>query len=221
MNLIHSTGMGSLFIQVITALIDLYVLFFCPVPASMILLHKLLWLELFVQLVEGTFYVWMITHFQSIKNITPYRYRDWFFSTPVMLFSLCVFFLYTQGTQSTTLSQIVEQYGSSFLLIFALNAAMLLAGYLGETGRIPSVWATALGFVPFFAFFALIWFQFVHSTVSAGIFAFFFFVWGLYGIASLQSYASKNVMYNVLDLFSKNVINIALAILLYFQITTI
>jgi hypothetical protein len=28
-------------------------------------------------------------------------------------------------------------------------------------------------------------------------------------------------MYNVLDLFSKNVINIALAILLYFQITTI
>jgi hypothetical protein len=28
-------------------------------------------------------------------------------------------------------------------------------------------------------------------------------------------------MYNVLDLFSKNVINIALAILLYFQITAL
>jgi len=216
MNWIHSTGLISLFIQILTALLDLYVLLLFPVPASMAILYQLLWLEAFVQLVEGTFYVWMITQFSSIRNITPFRYRDWFFSTPVMLFSLCVFFLYTQGSTATSSSLlgILETHGTTFLLLFVLNAAMLLAGYLGETGVLDNGIATALGFVPFFALFALIWFEFVASTMAAWIFAFFAGIWGLYGIASLQTYRTKNVMYNVLDLFSKNVINIALAVIL-------
>ena len=37
------------------------------------------------QMIEFIFYLWMVKNLYSIKNITPYRYIDWFLTTPTML----------------------------------------------------------------------------------------------------------------------------------------
>jgi hypothetical protein len=161
----------------------------------------------------------MITYFNKIKNITPFRYRDWFISTPVMLFSLCCYFLFIHdpNPSQVTIKRILQEDWPIFLTIFLLNATMLFFGYLGEQGKLPQTTATVIGFVPFFAMFAIIWQNFVSSIFSKWLFAFFFVVWGLYGVASLQEYTTKNTAYNVLDLFSKNIINILLAVCLFYN----
>jgi bacteriorhodopsin len=37
-------------------------------------------------------------------------------------------------------------------------------------------------------------------------------VWFIYGLAALMSYKTKNIMYNILDLFAKNFFGIYLGI---------
>jgi len=219
LNLIRSTGYSSLFIQIITTLLDTYVLATTPSNGPLAFLKEILWLEFVVQIIEGTFYIWMLHNFSKIDNITPHRYYDWALSTPVMLFSLCSYFLYIRqpNPESMTAWGILLQGWPIFLLLFLLNATMLFFGYLGERGQLPQKTATLLGFIPFFALFSIIWQVFVESAFSKGLFAFFFFVWFLYGVASLFDYTTKNSAYNVLDLFSKNIINLVLAACLYFQ----
>ena len=219
MNLIYTTGYSSLFIQIVTAILDLYVLVISPIAHSITFLKELLWLEFIVQIIEGTFYVWMVTCFQHIHNITPYRYRDWFLSTPVMLFSLCSYLLYIQSANPLQMRivDVVQTEWPLFLLIGGLNATMLFFGYWGEKRQLPQTTATLLGFVPFFAMFGLIWNYYVSSMFSKWLVGFFIFFWGLYGLASLQDYTTKNVYYNVLDLFSKNIINVLLAVCLLYQ----
>ena len=39
---------------------------------------------------------------------------------------------------------------------------------------------------------------------------YFFIIWFLYGIAALLNYKMKNIMYNILDLFAKNLFGIYL-----------
>ena len=49
-------------------------------------------LELFVQIIEGSFYAYWLYNFNSILDITPKRYIDWAFTTPTMLVTL-IFYL--------------------------------------------------------------------------------------------------------------------------------
>lgn len=132
-NQILLTGYSSLFIQIITALFDAYILATTPSNGPLAFLKQLLWLEFTVQIIEGTFYIWMLRNFSKIDNITPHRYYDWALSTPVMLFSLCSYFIYirSRNTQSITVWEILLQGWPVFLLIFLLNATMLFFGYLG------------------------------------------------------------------------------------------
>ena len=76
MNLVYTTGIFSLIVQFLTAIIDFYVLTLA-IPSSFTLLRELLVMEVSVQVIESTFYIWMISKFNSIKNITPFRYYDW------------------------------------------------------------------------------------------------------------------------------------------------
>ena len=57
-------------------------------------LIDLVWLGLFVQLIEGTFYTWLASFINTVENITQYRYYDWFFSTPTMLIIFVVYLIY-------------------------------------------------------------------------------------------------------------------------------
>jgi len=213
MNLIYNTGIFSLIIQILTGIFGAYVLSIEFIGPALFL-KKLLWIELFVQIVEGIFYIWLITSSRKIADITKYRYYDWIITTPSMLFTYCMYLIYIASPGIAFYTAIQENM-SAFMAIFCLNAAMLFFGFLAENGKITHKMGAALGFLPFFAMFYLIYdFYAKRSDIGKITFWIFSGIWGLYGIASILSYIYKNTMYNILDLFSKNFFGIFLAVVL-------
>ena len=65
--MIQKTGKLSLGVQIVTGLIDAFVLTLPRSPGLQIL-RQLLFLELIVQVIEGSFYVWMLRQFDEVKN---------------------------------------------------------------------------------------------------------------------------------------------------------
>ena len=53
------------------------------------------------------------------------------------------------------------------------------------------------------------------STTGYYIFIYFFIFWSLYGVAALLPYYTKNILFNFLDLFSKNFFGIFLVYIIY------
>jgi len=224
----------SLFIQIITGITDLYVL--VAVKSENLFYNALLLLEIIVQAIEGTFYVWMASLFSSIKNVTPKRYFDWAISTPIMLFTLCIYLDYLkkekeeraekeklknkeEKKEETMINIIINKFNENngvLIPIFILNWLMLLLGYLGETGVINNVYAVILGFIPFFAFYTIIYFNYAKYTQTGTVlFWWFATIWAFYGKAALMPYYWKNVSYNILDIFSKNFFGVYLAYLVW------
>jgi hypothetical protein len=242
MNILLSTGIFSFFIQILTAIFDIYVLTFHH-DKEYNIIRELLKLELFVQFIEGIFYFWLITNFYVIQNITVHRYYDWIITTPTMLFSYCVYLLHikrnskedseekhdidiTQNNQpleqkntvdnDDSLLELIMENSINLLPIFILNTLMLLFGYLTEIGKLSVITGVSLGFIPFFIMFYLIYENYAKFT-NIGRMSFFYFsiAWGLYGVAAFASYRIKNIGYNILDLFSKNFFGVFLAVILY------
>ena len=85
--LLQFSVIASLLIQIITAIVDTWALTWHIKPQYKIL-TQLISLELIVQIVEATFYVWLVYNISSVNNITPKRYYDWFITTPTMLFTI-------------------------------------------------------------------------------------------------------------------------------------
>lgn len=215
-----STVYISLFIQIITGVIDLYVAAFYHINnKGDEFLKKLLWLEIIVQFIEGTFYIWLARYSHTISNITPNRYFDWMFSTPTMLFTLISYLIYlkTPPNDLPTIYQLFQDNASNILSILGLNASMLIFGYLGEINVISEVMAVFLGFIPFIIYFAMIYFNYaVHSENGQQLFWYFSSIWFLYGVAALSPYYIKNISYNILDIFAKNFFGLFLAYVLVF-----
>lgn len=225
MSSIYNTGVASLTVQAFTAAFDVYVLTLKQYP-SLFIVRDLLHIELFVQMIEGAFYVWLVYNLAKHANITPIRYYDWVITTPSMLLSYCLYLVYLRNKEDITAGKetfVITSFYSLFtnnlpilVPIFILNTLMLLFGYLAEIRKISYVAGAALGFIPFFAFFYMIYDNYAKYT-NVGRLTFWYFsgVWGLYGIASMLSYKWKNISYNILDLFSKNFFGIFLAYVLY------
>jgi hypothetical protein len=117
-------------------------------------------LETAVQLIEGIFYIWLITQFSYISNVTPKRYLDWFITTPTMLFTLCIYLDYLHHKESfeqMDLYGLFQTHKQTFIPIAILNSMMLLFGYLGETKLLNKYLAVLLGFIPFVLFFGMIY----------------------------------------------------------------
>jgi len=210
MKLVHRTGVYSLSVQIITLLIDTYALS-TRTPSSIV--KQLLWIEYIVNLVEGSFYVWMVLHFTKIKNITSARYYDWIITTPLMLFTYSMYLL-NQKEEFPDLYSAVEKNTLVLGTIFILNWTMLFFGYLSEIGKMDARISTPLGFIPFFLMFYVIYDNYAkYSSIGIQTFYYFIIVWGLYGVAALMKYTTKNIMYNILDLFSKNFFALFLAYL--------
>jgi len=219
MNIVRNTGIFSLIVQLVTAVIDIYVLTLV-VPASFALLRELLIMEVSVQGIEFSFYVWMITKFNSIKNITPFRYYDWVITTPTMLITFMFYLMFLRdqekGVKSESFFTEIKNHWQLILQVSILNWLMLLSGYLGEKGVFSYLATTVVGFVPFFLMFYLIYKNFAtKSSLGQKIFWYFSGIWAIYGIAALFSYKIKNAMYNILDLFAKNFFGLFLAYVLY------
>ena len=215
-----STVYISLFIQIITGVIDLYVVaFYHKNNKGDEFLKKLLWLEIIVQIIEGTFYIWLARHSHTISNITPNRYFDWMFSTPTMLFTFISYLIYlkTPPNDLPTIYQLFQDNASNILSILGLNACMLIFGYLGEINVISEVMAVFFGFIPFIIYFAMIYFNYaVHTETGQQLFWYFSSIWFLYGMAALSPYYIKNISYNILDIFAKNFFGLFLAYVLVF-----
>ena len=219
MDLLLYSGIFSFIVQLFTGFFDIYVLTF-EYDEHLYIIRELLKIELYVQIVEGIFYFWLITNFSKIKNITPQRYYDWILTTPTMLFTYCVYLLYLKRDSKTdskeSILEIVDKNTFNLVPILILNTLMLMFGYLVEMGRLSTIVGLSLGFVPFFMMFYIIYENYAKYTdIGLTTFYYFSFVWFLYGIAAFMSYRTKNIAYNILDLFSKNFFGIFLAWILY------
>jgi bacteriorhodopsin len=177
-------------------------------------------MELIVQMIELSFYIWMVSNFNSIKNITSIRYYDWMITTPTMLITFMLFLKFLsnqeQHIQSDSFLTELKRESKLILNVILLNWGMLISGYLGEQQLFSYVTTTLIGFVPFLLMFYIIYNNFaVHSKEGQRIFWYFSGVWAMYGIAALLPYKLKNSMYNILDLFAKNFFGLFLAYVLY------
>lgn len=241
---------ASLYVQIFTGILNLFVAFidFTPFVYSYEskILVKLLWIAIFVQIIEGIFYIWLANSFDSVSNITVYRYYDWFITTPTMLFILAVYLSFLDKKENKlvlddeeindilvkkeetnlddkqleiNLYEFVIEHRVVFSMIVILNALMLFFGFSGEMGWIKNKTAVGLGFIPFIAYFYLIYENFAKTT-ETGIILFWVFtaIWSLYGFSALAPYAYKNISYNILDLISKNLMEVYLSVILLFSI---
>jgi hypothetical protein len=219
MNLIYATGILSLIVQIVTGVIDFLALTL-TVPPSFMLLRDLVIMEFIVQIIEFSFYIWMVSKFTAIKNITPIRYYDWMITTPTMLITFMFYLKFLrdqeQNIKSESLLTELKNKWKLVLNVLLLNWAMLYAGYLGEQNIFSYVATTLVGFVPFLLMFYIIYKNFaVHTNQGRKLFWYFSIIWGIYGIAALLPYKIKNSMYNILDLFAKNFFGVFLAYVLY------
>ena len=219
-SILYSSLLFSIVIQVLTGVIDIYALTI-HIPSALHIIKQLLVLELVVQVVEGSFYIWLFRNFHKIANITPNRYADWFITTPTMLLTLIMYLIYLNNKDSglnekLDFFQLFYDNLTNIMTILSLNWLMLLFGYLGELKVLPMVTSVILGFIPFVIYYYLIFVNFVSmNNFGWQIFAYFFGFWALYGVAAFLPYYLKNTMFNVLDLFSKNFFGIFLVYVIY------
>jgi bacteriorhodopsin len=220
--LLKITVYVSLVVQVLTGALNTYVLNIKKdVAPEFFIIKDLIKIELIVQIIEGIFYAWLAFNVTTPKNITKTRYYDWFFTTPTMLITLTVFLLYLKNKEtvekkSLKLKQVLSDNKKTIIVIVLLNALMLLFGYLGEKGKISNKTATLFGFVPFIMFYYIIYDQYAkYSEKGKKLFTYFVVVWSIYGLAMLLPYKKKNVVYNILDIFSKNFFSVYLSYILY------
>jgi bacteriorhodopsin len=212
--MLSNSGYISLITQFITGLIDIWGLNI-KVPEDKNIFRDLLKVELGVQSVEFVFYSWMVTNFDKIDNITPYRYIDWSFTTSPMLITLMA---YLDESKKTNLYDFVIDNNTFIIQIVVLNLLMLLFGFIGELNYIDYNTGLILGFIPFIYYFKLIYDKYIFKGISQDkliLFWYFFIIWSLYGAVAFLPYEQKNTSYNILDLFAKNSFGLFLVYILW------
>ena len=217
---VYTSLILSIIIQIITGIIEVISLFNKVSPAFGFL-KQMLVLEVIVQFIECSFYIYWFCNFNNISNITPKRYFDWMFTTPTMLLTLIfylIFLKYKDNNISYKLNffELFNQEFYTIIVIWLLNWLMLLFGYLVESNLLPVLLGVSLGFIPFLIYYYIIYEKYVLLTNDGfKIFLYFFIVWSLYGVVVILPYKIKNICYNILDLFSKNFFGIFLSYLLF------
>jgi len=217
---IYSSLIISIITQIVTGVIEIVALFI-KVPTENLLLKQMLTLEVIVQIIEGSFYIYWLFNFNNILNITPKRYFDWIFTTPTMLVNLIfylIFLKYKDENISYKLNffELFHQEFNTIFIILLLNWLMLLFGYLGEINLIPVLLGLTLGFIPFLIYYYIIYTKYaILSNDGLKIFFYFFIIWSFYGIVAFLPYKIKNICYNILDLFSKNFFGLFLSYILF------
>jgi hypothetical protein len=207
---------ASLGAQWTTLFVNLFSLYQTLAPKDLIL-QTILWIETFVQVIELAFYTWYSYYFHSVAEATFYRYHDWAVTTPLMLFSMMVYYEYrNKPDEEVTLESFWEEHWSDVLVVFGFNMVMLMFGYLYELNAIDIVTSQVLGFIGFAGSFWVIWDKFASKNPeNYWLYGFMFVVWALYGVAAMFSSLWKNVSYNILDVIAKNFYGVLLSYLIY------
>ena len=207
--LVRRTFYYSLAAQIITTIVSLGGIF-VELEKDDKVLQDILIVEGVFQLIESLFYVWVILAIHNLNKVTPRRYSDWVFSTPIMLISTIVFMKYKELKENGQDSsfRIWDFFKSdieNIKKIFFYNGMMLLCGFLGESGYIDKKIGVPIGFVFFYLSFNLIYKEYASKTQEGtNLFKFLVVVWGLYGVAAMADIQTKNISYNFLDIIAKN-----------------
>tara|TARA_B110000259_G_scaffold98066_1_gene113308 strand:- start:824 stop:1513 length:690 start_codon:yes stop_codon:yes gene_type:complete len=207
--LVSKTIYFSLVVQIITTIVSFGGLF-VKIKDNDYVLKEILLLEGVVQIIESCFYIWVIFAIHNLKSVTPRRYIDWVFSTPIMLTSTIVFMKYQELKDknldtSFKMVDFLKDNKSNIFKIFIYNGLMLLCGFLGEAGVIDKRIGITLGFIFFYLSFDLIYKEYAKKSIlGKKLFTFLLVVWGLYGVAAMTDIKTKNISYNILDIISKN-----------------
>lgn len=164
-------------------------------------LNTILAFEVSSQGIEFLWYAFVLIQSQAIT--ARLRYIDWVLSTPVMLISLAMFFRHRDTTSSSSsVLSVFESY--EIYACLGVNWIMLAFGFAMESNWISDMLGLVgggLSLVGSFTFLAVLT---PTETTSHVLFWATFGVWGLYGVAAALDDVSKNVMYNAIDVVSKN-----------------
>jgi len=166
-------------------------------------IRHILNLETCISIVAAFFYSQFVEKLQSEEtpdyhslNIT--RYTDWAITTPIMLLVLILAMRYNSKTGSLPVS--------NFVIVLVLNYLMLGFGYFGELKLISRENALFFGFVAFFMLYGYIYVKYLYRQPNRDnslIYWAFVVFWALYGVVYEEDDETRNIVYNVLDLFSK------------------
>lgn len=204
-DIVKRTASWSLLAQLLFATFAIAGIF-VPLSGRDVALREIAVLETVVQAVEFAWYTYAVYYTATIRTYT--RYLDWFFSTPVMIFSFLVYYRYKHPSVvgDVTLLNTLTDGTWIVILLLLLNQSMLLFGYLVETCRLRKEVGLPAGTAVFIAQFYLLYYFYVRGggAEAAALYFFTFAVWALYGVVATMEEVPKNVLYNVLDLFSKN-----------------
>ena len=163
-------------------------------------IRHILNLETCISIVAAFFYGKFVTEFDKptidYKSINLNRYVDWAITTPIMLLVLILAFKY-----NTTKNAQVKF--TDYLIILALNYGMLGSGYMGDLGKIDRLTATILGFLCFGGLYYFLYNYLRQNKTNQLLYGIFFVLWSLYGVFYQMEQKSRNIGYNILDLFSK------------------
>jgi bacteriorhodopsin len=211
--MLYESAYFSLIIQFIIGIINIYGLNI-DVPSEKVIFKDILKLEFGVQIIEFIFYCWMIINFELIKNITPYRYVDWIITTPTMLITLLA---YLSDQDKSTLKEYISKNKLFISKIIILNLSMMLFGLAGELNYINYNTSIMIGFIPFVYYFKLIYDKYLSNNTDKNklkLYCVFLILWTLYGVVAFLPYEQKNIAYNIIDLFSKNLFSVFLVIVI-------
>jgi bacteriorhodopsin len=216
----------SFFVQIITLIFGLLIVFLTNVSSSNRLIREALILENAVQIIEGSFYIWFIYFYTKNvdkEDIAKYRYYDWFFSTPLMIISTIAYFHYNNiklygpsAGSALSLYNFIKTDIQKISELLFYNFNMLFLGYLQELKLISLAISTIFGFLFLGLLFLKMFVYYVkNNSTNYLIFYLMLFIWSLYGVAALYKNKIKNASYNILDVFSKNFFGLFLAYLVY------
>jgi bacteriorhodopsin len=216
---VYTSLIISVVIQVITAIIEIITLLI-KVPLKFAFLKQMMLLEIIVQLIEGSFYIYWLFNFKTIVNITPKRYFDWIITTPTMLINLIFYLIFLEYkdkniSENLDFFKLFDEEFYTIFTVLVLNWIMLLFGYLSEISAINLLLGVLLGFIPFLLYYYIIYKKYaILSDDGYKVYFYFFIFWSLYGVAAVLPYKIKNICYNFLDLISKNFFGIFLTYLI-------
>jgi len=221
-NINFSTN-ASIIIQIITG-IGLHGVFI-NLPEKHKILQSILTLEMIVQFIELFFYILILQPMvkSALPQMAAARYIDWVITTPTMLLTAIILFKYEEYLENNIDKKIeffdfLKTDRDNIVSIFVCNFLMLFFGYLGEIGVIDIKLSSILGFIFLGITFYIIYKNYaVKSKNAKKLFYYMFTVWAIYGIAALMTPSTKNIMFNILDIFAKNF----MGLYLYYRIKNI
>jgi bacteriorhodopsin len=223
---------SSIFVQIITGIIGIFVLINTAFPISPLDdVWQMLFVEMTVQAIEFCFYIIWIRNAHS-SDMARVRYFDWFLTTPMMLFTLAAYMTYaadkyrnstidTVDSSQTIRPTLDENKGlfgflkseSKYLISIAVaNFCMLIIGFAADVGYVSNIIAFIVGFLSMGVSFGILWQRYArHSQEGKILFLVVSIVWSIYGIAFMADPITKNSIYNGLDVISKNLFGLFLA----------